>query len=122
MFLICILALATGVLGDGPYSRQYLRGLPEMMRKQVLEQKIQRVYSDIVQPLSQAAINGETKYAYSMSSGESYSEAAIDYLNDEFLEGLKEKFPDCVVSYQEGWFKTRRGVKEYRKGILIDWS
>ena len=122
MYILLILALVAGVLGDGPYSRQYLRGLPEIMRKQAVDQKIQRVYQSILQPLSQAAIKGETKYAYSMSSGESYNEAAMDYLNDEILEGLKEKFPECAVSYQEGWVKTPRGVKEYRKGILIDWS
>ena len=128
MYILLILALATGVLGDAfdgldaLYTRQYLRGIPEMARKQAVQKKIESMYLYIIQPLTLAAIKGETKYAYSMSSGESYSEAAIDYLNDEVLEGLKEKFPECAVSYQEGWVNTPRGVKEYRKGILIDWS
>ena len=128
MYILLILALVAGVLGDAfdgldaLYTRQYLRGIPEMARKQAVEQKIERIYRVIIQPLTLAAIKGETKYAYSMSSGEAQGEAAMDYLNDELLEGLKEKFPECAVSYQEGWVKTARGVKEYRKGILIDWS
>jgi hypothetical protein len=42
--------------------------------------------------------------------------------SDELLAGLKEKFPDCGVSFQEDWVETRQGVKELKKGILIDWS
>lgn len=42
--------------------------------------------------------------------------------SEELLNGLKEKFPDCSVSFQEDWIETRQGVKELKKGILIDWS
>ncbi len=31
-------------------------------------------------------------------------------------------FPDCTVTYVEDWFDTKPGVKEFKKGILIDWS
>jgi hypothetical protein len=41
---------------------------------------------------------------------------------DELLAALKEKFPGCDVSFQEGWVEIRQGVKELKKGILIDWS
>jgi hypothetical protein len=40
----------------------------------------------------------------------------------ELLAGLKEKFPDCSVSLHEDWVETRQGVKELKKGILVDWS
>jgi hypothetical protein len=42
--------------------------------------------------------------------------------SEELLAGLKEKFPDCSLSFQEDWIETRQGVKELKKGILIDWS
>jgi hypothetical protein len=48
--------------------------------------------------------------------------AAAEPPSDELLAGLKEKFPDCGVSFQEDWVETRQGVKELKKGILIDWS
>ena len=42
--------------------------------------------------------------------------------SDELLAGLREKFPGCTVSVQEDWVETRQGVKELKKGIMIDWS
>ena len=48
--------------------------------------------------------------------------AESDASIDELLAALKEKFPDCGVSFQEDWVETRQGVKELKKGILIDWS
>ena len=40
----------------------------------------------------------------------------------ELLAGLKEKFPDCTVSFQEDWVETRKDMRVLKKGILIDWS
>jgi len=42
--------------------------------------------------------------------------------NEELLNGLRQKFPDCIISIHEDWVETRQGVKELKKGILIDWS
>jgi hypothetical protein len=42
--------------------------------------------------------------------------------SEELLAGLKEKFPDCSVSFQEDWVETRQCVRELKKGILVDWS
>ena len=42
--------------------------------------------------------------------------------SDEVLAGLREKFPDCLVSFQEDWIETPHGMKQLKKGILIDWS
>ena len=42
--------------------------------------------------------------------------------SEELLAGLREKFPGCSVSLQEDWVETRQGVKELKKGIMIDWS
>ena len=44
------------------------------------------------------------------------------FTNEELVEALKEKFPDTKIEYQETWIETRPGVKEQKKGILIDWS
>ena len=42
--------------------------------------------------------------------------------SEELLAGLREKFYGCMVSLQEEWIETRQGVKELKKGILVDWS
>ena len=42
--------------------------------------------------------------------------------SEELLAGLREKFYGCTVSLQEEWIETRQGVKELKKGILVDWS
>jgi len=42
--------------------------------------------------------------------------------SEELLAGLREKFPGCTISLQEDWVETRQGVKELKKGILVDWS
>ena len=47
---------------------------------------------------------------------------------EDVIEGLKKKFPDCKVSYEETWIEDsswqNRGTitKILKNGILIDWS
>jgi hypothetical protein len=41
---------------------------------------------------------------------------------DDLIEGLRVKFPGCDISHSEEWIDVRPGVREHRKGILIDWS
>jgi hypothetical protein len=133
-------------------SRQYLQGLPEAQRRQMIENDVFRLFQQIAQPLQNAALKGEKKYLHDMSQwmaqqqGEllrqhqqrvaqtaNFSKAEAQLLqqkgpappeppSNELLAGLKEKFPDCAISFQEDWVETRQGVKELKKGILIDWS
>jgi hypothetical protein len=125
------------------YNRQYLRDLPELLRRQRREQQLNQqlnsLFNQIQSPLMAAAGRGETKYLYDMmhwmqhnglplmkKSAEPYqqiqAQAPPEDRSDELLAGLREKFPDCSISFQEDWIETRQGVKELKKGILIDWS
>jgi len=159
------------------YSRQYLRELPEMKRRERQEQEFKEqleiLFHRIYYPLMAAAELGETKYLYDTThwAQEQQQQQPIRLQQDhqkeieqlsllgrtvqiskkeqqfnaqmqtyqqarrsqqeqappeppsqELLAGLKEKFPDCAVSFQEDWMETRQGVKELKKGILIDWS
>ena len=133
-------------------SRQYLQGLPEAQRRQMIENDVFRLFQQIARLLQNAALKGETRYLHDMSQwmeqqyqqrredhqlrvaqigGLSKAEAQLlqqkgpdppEPPSDELLAALKEKFPDCGVSFQEDWVETRQGVKELKKGILIDWS
>ena len=134
------------------YSRQYLRELPEAQRRQILQNDVFRLFQQMEQRLKAAALKGETRYLHDMSQwmeqqyqqrrvehqqrvgqAANFSKAEAQLLqqkgpdppeppSEELLAGLKEKFPDCVVSFQEDWVETRQGVRELKKGILVDWS
>jgi hypothetical protein len=133
-------------------SRQYLQGLPEAHRRQIVQNDAFRLFQEMDQRLKAAALKGQTRYLHDMSywmehqqqrriaehqqrvaqtAGFSKAEAQLlqqkgpdppEPPSDELLAALKEKFPDCDVSFQEDWVETRQGVKELKKGILIDWS
>jgi len=125
------------------YSRQYLQGLPAAHRRQMLDNDVFRLFQQILQPLQAAALRGETRYLHDMTQWmeqqinshsritpkearfnqqmQAYQQTLVAP-SDELLAGLKEKFPDCDVSFQEDWVETRQGVRELKKGILIDWS
>lgn len=158
-------------------SRQYLRSLPEIKRRQQREQEFKqqlaRLFQLISGPLMAAVELGETKYlydlkpwideqrqqdrerfrqqhqqemhqqrllgrtlgisakeaqfnaqmqAYQQAQAREQTQPAPEPPSEELLAGLREKFPDCDVSFQEDWVETRQGVRELKKGILIDWS
>ena len=134
------------------YSRQYLQGLPEAHRRQMIENDVFHLFLQMEQRLKAAALRGETRYLHDMSQwaqqqyqrrladhqqrvgqAANFSKAEAQLLqqkgpdppeppSDELLAGLKEKFPDCALSFQEDWVETRQGVRELKKGILVDWS
>ena len=60
--------------------------------------------------------------AYQQAQAREQAQPAPEGPSEELLAALKEKFPDCAVSFQEDWIETRQGVRELKKGILIDWS
>jgi hypothetical protein len=132
------------------YSRQYLQGLPEAHRRQTIQNDVFRLFQQMEQRVRAGALRGETRYLHDMlpwtqereasqRQREKYDkqeelrqkqgyppgpfrEPVIEASSDELLAGLREKFPDCTVSFQEDWVETRQGVRELKKGILIDWS
>jgi hypothetical protein len=132
------------------YSRQYLRGLPEMHRRQVIQHDVDRLFEQIMNPLQAAALKGETRYLHDTNWGprpptitpnireeqwdadlrtfQIYKELRQKGVgppegpSEELLAGLQEKFPDCAVSFHEDWIETRKDMRVLKKGILIDWS
>lgn len=130
------------------YSRQYLRDLPEVKRQTELRNEIAQLYSNIIHPLTLSAQSGKTKYFHDMTDSiaqkkqqrmheQQHTEMMIKHgmvpvintlhqsnpePSDEVIAGLREKFPDCLVSFQEDWIETQHGMKQLKKGILIDWS
>ena len=106
------------------YSRTDLQQMKEKFRKQNLLNFIEH---NVVNSICGSAREGKTQYFWMNpvprhQIGGAAHPALIPFTNEELISVLREKFPDTTVEYQETWIETRPGVKEERKGIVIDWS
>ena len=136
------------------YSRDYLQNLPKQRKQETINQ----ILGSFINDLQIVAGSGKLSYLYEIPASchqvrtpyiprQSIHTHArhqnVDtsipptwqyqpnypILNlDEVLEGIKNKFPDCKVSYEETWIEdtSRQNAgqitKTLKKGILIDWS
>ena len=118
---------------DIKYSRFYLRAIPEQLRNQRKEEMKRNFLNKLVSNVTNAASHEKTSYMVeeaiyaeyqpSMQRGGAYYPCQNVSLTDqEIIATLKEKFPDCGVSFQETWVDTARNTRTLKKGILIDWS
>jgi hypothetical protein len=111
------------------YSRDYLRGIPEKLRQERKKQMIQTLLNNIVGGVTAAATNEKTSYMVEDRLYLSYYSqihqapiGRITLTNEEIIGALQEKFPDCIISFQETWADTAHNTRTLQKGILIDWS
>jgi hypothetical protein len=104
------------------FSRDDLQAIPAKRRLEAIRSHIDHTLSMTVQ---QVAAAGKTSYLYVIPSTsgmpKSYPPAYV-VTPDDLIEGLRVKFPGCDISHSEEWIDVRPGVREHRKGILIDWS
>lgn len=106
------------------YSRTDLQGMKAKHHKEMISQYIEY---NITNYILNKAKEGKTQYFWTDPVPRNHigghpNQAHAPFTNEEIIEALKEKFPDTTVEYQETWIETRPGVKEERKGIVIDWS
>ncbi len=103
------------------FSRDDLQAIPAKRRLEAIRSHIDHTLSMTVQ---QVAATGKTSYLYVIpsSSGIGGCRSAYVVTPDDLIEGLRVKFPGCEISHSEEWIDVRPGVREHRKGILIDWS
>jgi hypothetical protein len=136
------------------YSREYLQSIPEKRKQSTIDQ----IAESFIPELQNTASSGKTCYLYEIplschQKRETYipghaipaigirtrADTSIPptwqfhhtwpilSLND-VVEGLKKKFPDCKVTYEENWIEdpswqtTGKITKTLNKGIVIDWS
>jgi hypothetical protein len=104
------------------YSRTDLQGYREKIKRESLVNSIEYTFTTAV---LQSAQQGKTSYFWekpSRDSGVKTWPPPPVITDEDIVSALKEKFPDTTVEYQETWLDVRPGVKEQKKGILIDWS
>lgn len=106
------------------FTREKLQGLAVEYRKQMLYTQID---NGVANAVLQAAREGKTQYFWNQP-GQTHKfqagchKAPLAFTTEEYVAALEEKFEGAHVEYQETWEEVRPGVKEQRKGILIDWS
>ena len=94
------------------YSREYLQSYRQNF------QTIQLCES-IVKQVLQKAGELKTRYVHSIPSAHRYPVGNGNYVEmEKLIPMLKERFPDCLVEYQE--VKNIHGKIE--SGIVVDWS
>lgn len=106
------------------FSRKYLQGLPEKNRLNAIENCVNNFHVEI----TRAATAGKTfyvidsKYFPSLRNGVGQWPPPYIPTTEDMIEGFKLKYLGCNVEYTEVWEETQPGVKNQKKGILIDWS
>jgi hypothetical protein len=107
------------------YSREYLRGLPEKHRKDMIINEISFYHPNI----TNAARSGKlyykidlTEYLRRMQQSPGCYPPPYRPTIDDIVEGLKELYLGCRVEYIKDWIETKPGIKEQKEFILVDWS
>ncbi len=107
------------------YSRDYLRDLPAKRRRDAITNAVNHLQGQVIE----AATYGKafyvvdlTHYEKMRNGGACQHPSMYIPTNDDLIEGFANRFPDCRVEYTEIWEDVRPGVRQQRKGILIDWS
>jgi hypothetical protein len=106
------------------YSRADLQQMKEKHRKDMV---IQHIEYNITTNLLNKAKEGKTQYFWTNPVPKHHlggvaHPGQVLFTNEELMSALREKFPGTTVETKEEWIQTRPGVKEEKKGILIDWS
>jgi hypothetical protein len=105
-------------------SRADLQAVPAKRRLEAIQGYVENY--QIYQSVYNAAATGKTSYLHVIPTdrstmGRTYP-PAYEVTPDDIVEGFRVKFPDCKVDFSEEWVDVRRGVREQRNGIKIDWS
>ena len=102
------------------YSSEYLRNLPTKHRLDVT----MRIVDEHVRQILQIATTGATSYTFRsfMTNNQGGLKYECVISPQDFVEGFRARLLGCRIEYTETWEDVRTGVREQKRGILIDWS
>ena len=104
------------------FSRAQLQAIPATRRLEAITRYVDFHLGVVVQT---AAAAGKTSYLFVVPKARACvatTPPPYQLTADDLLEGIRAKFPDCDVDFDEEWVDVRPGVREHRSGIKIDWS
>lgn len=114
-------------LTDMTYTRAQLQDLPEKRRRDAIRNAMPALRQQVIAAATEGTtfhivdISQFTKFQNGGFKVHSHPKPYIPTVED-LVEGVKATFPDCRVEYTEMWEDVRPGVREQKKGILVDWS
>lgn len=102
-------------------TRASLKGMHEEHRKELINLFIVK---PIIVDLKRAAINGETSYIYYENNHLEHRQLLElgSITKEELINGFRQVFPDCDISYKIVVIETIPGLKISQGAIIIDWS
>ena len=107
------------------HSREYLQKCPQ--QKKIRE--IDNIISEFVLTLQRDAELGKTFYMYETHLLENFNRIrfpqnpqSLEITINDFIIRLKQRFPDCEISYRELWIDQSNNTRVLKKGIVIDWN
>jgi hypothetical protein len=104
-------------------SREELRNLPTTNLKNLVKNIVE---STVRKSVIDTAGQGQTSYLWTRKERDYrvslQNQSILEIPDAMFIEAIQERFPGTTVEAREEWVETRPGVKEHKKGILIDWS
>jgi hypothetical protein len=110
---------------DITYTRKYLRDLPDKRRRDAISQAVANLRDRVIEAANAGKVfhlvNIQQFAIWRNSKPSCYPPPYIP-TDEDLVEGFKNTFPDCKVEYTEMWEDIRPGVREQKKGILVDWS
>ncbi len=105
------------------YTREWLKGLPEREKQSYVD----GILRNYVGGIHRAAGNGKTSHLVAINMQEILNPLGRPsnmptLTMDDLVKGFQRIFPDSSVSIKEEWVETKPNTREFKKGILIDWS
>jgi hypothetical protein len=115
-------------MNNNVFTRNYLQNIPNENKRNEVNNMINQFIGELLRRAGQ----GQKSYFYDMTNMQFVRNNQIceNIINnnqtysvptEEILSMFREKFPDCIVSYQEIWTEGVGGVRSVKRGILIDW-
>ena len=105
------------------FSREMLRSIPEQNRQLTISTVVNQYHNNIITAATAGSLTCILDLGPYLERVSQKTPQPLEYVptTEDIVEGLKQKYPGCLVTYVEGWV-TSSGVKHFRKRILVDWS
>lgn len=107
------------------FSREMLRSIPEQNRQMAINILINNQYHmSIINAATAGSLTCILDLGPYLERLSRKTPQSLEYVPtiEDIVEGLKQKYPGCLVTYAEDWVETTPGVRQLKKHILVDWS
>lgn len=102
------------------FSRGQLQAMSELDKQHHIKHMIDNQIADHVLV---AAREGRSSYFHIVEGRIQGSLPTPPFIKpEELVLGLKYKFPECKVTFEDTWMNVDKFNKQLRRGVLIDWS